>query len=202
MDTGDCQVVALQSHHLLDEATYCQHRSMMMETLVSKLQGLKTLWDNWSRSEQTFHVRHLLKDIGKRGILDLLGMRKTVGTVDIFPPSKSTLLNSFNKPNKESSKLTVGARALAKHCHRDETSSWWGTAKGGEDAKNKHASEIVLKILDDTSWINIHALPHDVHVIEVRQSAGYGARWTADGSMFRGFLEPQMEDGHEAGWKH
>ena len=31
---------------------------------------------------------------------------------------------------------------------------------------------------------------------------GYGARWTADGSMFRGFLEPQMEGGHDAGWRH
>lgn len=31
---------------------------------------------------------------------------------------------------------------------------------------------------------------------------GYGARWTADGSSFRGFLEPQMVDGHSVGWKH
>ena len=31
---------------------------------------------------------------------------------------------------------------------------------------------------------------------------GYGARWLHDGSEFRGFLEPQMEDGHQIGWKH
>jgi hypothetical protein len=30
-------------------------------------------------------------------------------------------------------------------------------------------------------------------VFEVRQHEGYGARWSADGSEFRGFLEPQME---------
>ena len=31
---------------------------------------------------------------------------------------------------------------------------------------------------------------------------GYGVRWTADGLQFRGFLEPQMIDGHEVGWRH
>ena len=43
---------------------------------------------------------------------------------------------------------------------------------------------------------------HDVYIIEARQEGGYGARWSADGSMFRGFLEPQMEGGHDAGWRH
>uniref|UniRef100_K1QZP0 Uncharacterized protein n=1 Tax=Magallana gigas TaxID=29159 RepID=K1QZP0_MAGGI len=43
---------------------------------------------------------------------------------------------------------------------------------------------------------------HDVYILEVRQEEGYGARWTADGSSFRGFLEPQMVDGHSVGWKH
>lgn len=32
--------------------------------------------------------------------------------------------------------------------------------------------------------------------------AGYGARWLHNGSEFRGFLEPQMEDGHLVGWRH
>ena len=31
---------------------------------------------------------------------------------------------------------------------------------------------------------------------------GYGARWTYNGQSFRGFLEPQMVDGHEVGWRH
>ena len=31
---------------------------------------------------------------------------------------------------------------------------------------------------------------------------GYGVRWSSDGKQFRGFLEPQMVDGHEVGWKH
>ncbi len=29
-------------------------------------------------------------------------------------------------------KLTVGARALAKHHHRDDTASWWGVCTGSE----------------------------------------------------------------------
>jgi hypothetical protein len=39
-------------------------------------------------------------------------------------------------------------------------------------------------------------------MIEVRVMEGYGLRWTCDGSFFRGFLEPHMEDGHSKGWKH
>ena len=31
---------------------------------------------------------------------------------------------------------------------------------------------------------------------------GYGVRWTSDGKQFRGFLEPQMADGHDVHWRH
>ena len=43
---------------------------------------------------------------------------------------------------------------------------------------------------------------HPLQVFEVRTAEGYGARWLADGSEFRGFLEPQMEEGHSKGWRH
>ena len=50
-------------------------------------------------------------------------------------------------------------------------------------------------------------------LVEVRNILGYGARWEADWSLkgcpeqpvdvvFRGFLEPQMDDGFERGWRH
>lgn len=42
-------------------------------------------------------------------------------------------------------------------------------------------------------------------VYEVRQHQGYGLRWKLqDGEewKFRGFLEPQMQDGHSIGWIH
>ena len=74
--------------------------------------------------------------------------------------------------------------------------------------------------MDNAVWINLHRLPvcilfisihkrflliigqHDLFILEIRIEDGYGARWEVDGSKFRGFLEPQMEDGHQKGWKH
>lgn len=36
----------------------------------------------------------------------------------------------LNAPDSKS-RLTCGARALAKHNHRDETKGWWGSLSGG-----------------------------------------------------------------------
>lgn len=33
-------------------------------------------------------------------------------------------------------------------------------------------------------------------IAEFRVIEGFGARWSISGDLFRGFLEPQMEDGH------
>ncbi|KAI9144637.1 hypothetical protein BKA69DRAFT_1053520 [Paraphysoderma sedebokerense] len=43
--------------------------------------------------------------------------------------------------------------------------------------------------------------------VEMRNSSGYGARWVfahghSEALNFRGFLEPQMEDGHDKRWRH
>ena len=69
--------------------------------------------------------------------------------------------------------------------------------------------------------ISLHTSQHDVKVVEMRTkegiratdvymctsncwsaTVGYGARWLHNGSEFRGFLEPQMEDGHSVGYRH
>lgn len=55
--------------------------------------------------------------------------------------------------------------------------------------------------LDNCIWINIHGLPGDIPILELRVKQGYGIRWQING-VFRGFLEPPMENGHEKGWKH
>ena len=62
-------------------------------------------------------------------MLSLLGMRHTEGSLDSFPPSMRECQAVFDTPHKPNtpSVLTVGAKALTKHCHRDETASWWGT---------------------------------------------------------------------------
>ena len=57
------------------------------------------------------------------------------------------------------------------------------------------------EILANCVWINVHTIVHNETLIEARIEAGQGLRWAGDGS-FRGFLEPQMADGHEKGWKH
>jgi hypothetical protein len=83
---------------------------------------------------------------------------------------------------------------------------------------------VLCAIIDDVEWcaiaiclclsttqlvlvrMNVHTLPHAVCVFEVRTSRGYGARWElgADESTvnFRGFVEPQIANGHDVGWVH
>lgn len=71
----------------------------------------------------------LLVGLGVRGILTILGARKTVASGDMVLPDKQTLITNFCKPiaelteeekskRKPIEKLTVGARALTKHAHR------------------------------------------------------------------------------------
>ncbi|CAI5500703.1 unnamed protein product [Closterium sp. Naga37s-1] len=50
----------------------------------------------------------------------------------------------------------------------------------------------LTSLLDGATWMNVHALPHDLPVFEVRGSEGYGARWSADGSQGMGRDEVRM----------
>jgi len=105
------------------------------------------------------------------------------------------------KPKPPVQPLTVGARAHAKHAHRDST-GWWGTAAGTVAVRNANAEATIRRILADAVWVNVHAMVHDTPLLEVRVTSGHGARWSADGAFFRGFLEPPMAGGHDAGWRH
>ena len=81
-------------------------------------------------------VKDLLLNVGARGILTMLGHRKTAGSQDICWPPIYELKDSFNRPHtvlteeqkaarkNPPSKLTVGARALTKHCHRSSEGFW------------------------------------------------------------------------------
>jgi hypothetical protein len=96
----------------------------------------------------------------------------------------------------------VGARALTKHEHRD-SEAFWGNVRGSEQRKNELAEGILTRIFENAVWINLHLLPHDEPVLEVRVAKGYGARWSLREPLtFRGFLEPQMEQGHANHWRH
>eukprot|EP00899_Mesostigma_viride_P013665 jgi/Mesvir1/2229/Mv14006-RA.1 len=144
----------------------------------------------------------ILKSLGLEGMREIFRQRRTVGSLlGVFPPSRRELLASFSALHPKSRDLTVGARAFCKHAHRC-SSNWWGDASGSVAQKNARAAQVVDTILQGATWMNVHRLPHDLPVFEARVAQGYGARWSADGSQFRGFVEPQMPGGHEAHWRH
>lgn len=170
------------------------------------------------------------------------GLAYTTGSaLGSTPPSTEVCLVAFLTPNKVG--LTAGARAWSKHAHRsqrkdvmpvspdqdpeliqdkamekeriaDRSAGWWGTPSGPIATINEKALELFWKVVRSASWRNLHWLPNQVLVYEVRVPEGYGMRWSQDQSLgaegtdepevwvFRGFLEPQMENGHEVGWRH
>ena len=150
-------------------------------------------------------VGDLLRAIGgARGCLRLLGLRCTAGSAAACPPTRRACLAAFAAAASPAAGcvLTVGAKALCKHAHRG-ADAWWGPEPRGSEAdKNAAALAVVTRVLDEATWRNVHLLPHGVAVLEVRTAEGYGARWLAKGGAFRGFLEPQMEDGHGKRWRH
>ncbi|CAM9606116.1 unnamed protein product, partial [Ascophyllum nodosum] len=149
----------------------------------------------------------VLISIGAAGVSDLLGLKRTAGSIEgRLPPSRRTLLAALDQPHNFWGllcKLSVGGRALCKHAIRRKD-EWWGTPDGTEEDKNERARKIVLHILATATWVNIHAFGGGGQdsVLEVRQAQGYGARWSVDGAVFRGFLEPHIENGHTRGWRH
>jgi len=74
-----------------------------------------------------------MQTLGLRGILDLLGLRHTEGsTTEVLLPRREALMEAFQKTHSPKAKLTVGARAMSKHCHRDGSNQWWGTSSGSK----------------------------------------------------------------------
>lgn len=121
-------------------------------------------------------------------------LKTTAGgnTLSEMPPSLNECVKAFciihrkqpsssaaaAKPNQ----LTVGAKALSKHWHRDRKTQFWGSNFSGskfpyhfihsmlnfsshrklytaEAAKNERAEDILVKILKNTVWRNLHTLP-------------------------------------------
>eukprot|EP00993_Chasmostoma_nieuportense_P002089 NODE_2916_length_1064_cov_4.287086_g2782_i0.p1 GENE.NODE_2916_length_1064_cov_4.287086_g2782_i0~~NODE_2916_length_1064_cov_4.287086_g2782_i0.p1 ORF type:complete len:276 (+),score=30.00 NODE_2916_length_1064_cov_4.287086_g2782_i0:47-874(+) len=158
----------------------------------------------------------LLKVLGSEGVLRCLGFRLTASSLDAvlthgaFIPERSEFLAAFRE--KTRTDLTLGAKALAKHCHRESAGVWWGgPLKGSEAKKNAIADAKLEAILSEAVWMNVHMLPHSLPCCELRTHQGYGARWvfesppSGDGPpvlKFRGFLEPHSHTGHAVGWRH
>lgn len=148
-------------------------------------------------------IEKIFIDFTCRDLLTFLGIRRTTGSINNYIPlDKNILINKFKELNNPKSQLTVGAKALCKHSHRSVTDPFWPGQGGKEKEKNDNAEKMLNLFLKDCVWINIHLLPHQLVIIELRIEKGYGIRWQVNDGMFRGFLEPQMEDGHEKGWIH
>ena len=148
-------------------------------------------------------IENIFIFFNSRDILTFFGIRKTTGSIDDYIPlDKILLINKFKELNNPKSTLTVGAKALCKHSHRSVTDPFWPGQGGKEKDKNENAEKMLNLFLNECVWINIHLLPHQLIIIELRIDKGYGIRWQANDGMFRGFLEPQMEDGHDKGWIH
>ncbi|KAG9141715.1 hypothetical protein Leryth_022038 [Lithospermum erythrorhizon] len=147
----------------------------------------------------------ILLGLGYEGVQRLLGLGHSVGTVPAaLPPPISVLMSSFSSLHRldvKCSKLTDGARALAKHAERSRD-KYWGTLSGSDIHKNQLATAVVRRLITRCCWMNMHIVPPHGLVFEIRVPDGYGARWSGDGSKFIGFLEPYMMDGHSRGWKH
>jgi len=175
-----------------------------MNELTPRVLSLLSDWFGSSKQQRFDIALKLLQLFKVRGVLTILRVRKTKGSVNVFPPSCKEMIASFNSSHSEKSPgvfLTTGARALSKHYFRSRN-GWWGKNTGSDPQKNKQAEDILINIIKNCKWLNIHLLPHQLIIFETRLKEGYGVRWIGDGTDFRGFLEPQSDVGHELGWIH
>ncbi|KAJ3863735.1 hypothetical protein EV359DRAFT_42550 [Lentinula novae-zelandiae] len=134
--------------------------------------------------------------------------------------------------SKHAHRSFVESDSRAPQLSQSLDAGWWGTPSGPVATINENALRLFWKIIGNASWRNLHWLPHSVLVYEVRVKMGYGMRWSQDRSqldqgmqanvmnmndkgdaddgldtdhppwIFRGFVEPMMENGHEKGWRH
>ena len=174
-----------------------------VDSITPLNEKIKTIINTKDIDIYNYLINNIFINFTPRDILTFLGIRKTKGSIDNYIPlDKNILISKFKELNNQKSKLTVGAKALCKHSHRSVTESFWPGQEGKEIEKNQNAEKMLNLFLEECVWINMHLLPHNLIIIELRIDKGYGIRWQVNDGMFRGFLEPQMEDGHEKGWIH
>ena len=171
------------SYNLLDEGAYRLERELRFASIGPHLERVRVVLkaQDFERLFRSFDA--LLAALGTRGVYDLLGLRHTAASLELMPPPRA--LRSFLRPNRPPAPLSVGARALAKHVHRDQCAGWWGDPGDGERresrgppaTQNDRALRVLARVLDGARWINIHLLPQSLPTLEVRHADGYGARW-------------------------
>jgi len=105
----------------------------------------------------------------------------------MLPPERDTLIQAFETPPRPKTRSSSGAVALCKHFERGGASSehgkahpFWPLPTGSNDNKTRLAAATRDQMLDDLAWKNVMLLHPGVAVYEVRNSLGYGMRWTLD----------------------
>ena len=134
--------------------------------------------------------------IGPKGFLVMLGLRVTNRSIDDIPPKREKLVNEFNKPFGDKTKITVGARAVSKHSDRNKKNKFWGVVTGNEDLRNINSNKICLDIIANAVWTSYFNLSNSIKILEIRNKEGYGLRWdysNPDKSYFKGLVEPNFE---------
>ncbi len=123
------------------------------------------------------------------------GMVRTAGTMFILPPQHVELIAAFEVKHA-GTLLSVGAKALCKHYARVPDHPIWTCPTGSCENKSKIARHDLDKLRGNAVWKNVHYLPHQELVYEIRDKLGYGMRWTLLQNRvckFRGYLEIQAD---------
>ncbi|KAK7910567.1 hypothetical protein PG985_013048 [Apiospora marii] len=113
------------------------------------------------------------------------GLVRTQGTVFLLPPDRQALVESFNAPPRPKTRMSAGAVALCKHFERGGASSehgrphpFWPLPKGSNEHKTALAAGVLETVLGNVRWENVLMLHSYVAIYEVRNSRGFGLRWT------------------------
>ncbi|CAJ0765819.1 20181_t:CDS:10, partial [Entrophospora sp. SA101] len=163
-----------------------------LEDIENEMKKLIDLWNGFPIIFQNSH-KSMIKEFlfGFLNFEDLntfLGLKTTFKSSSHLPPSFNECVESFtrvyikknqkkNPRNPNSSNiLTIGGKALSKHSHRDKSTLFWGVCTGTESKKNEQANHVLAKIITNASWVNLHSLPHDILVYEIRNDLGYGQK--------------------------
>ena len=123
-------------------------------------------------------------------------MRSTCKSTFELIPKREKLVEEFNKPFNQKSKLSSGARAVTKHSDRARQSNMWGKISGNEEKRNENSNLICLDIIANAIWISVFELNSTTTLIEIRNDEGFGLRWDYydyNNCVFKGLVEPQNE---------
>jgi hypothetical protein len=174
--------------------------NLLLEEYKNQINKLVLNLSNVSQSESSSLTKLLInifEILGMRGFSILLGLRITSKYYIDLPPKKEILINEFNRRISEKSKLTVGARAFAKHSDRNKKVKFWGQVKGSEEERNISSNKICLDIIQYSAWISIFSLSKTCKIIEIRNKEEFGLRWEyVDDKkiVFKGLVEPNIKN--------